>query len=222
MKNILRLCVKDIRLQRIFLAAIFAIEIAAIAGMRLQLPSAAGLTLVLTAAFALLGNFLICYRFAVAEEKDKAMLFIRTLPVATREIVAGKNLVCLLFGTLNVCALLGAYELLRHTSVLAGEPPLAPLWFFYILALHWVGIVFFLAMAMIFNSEWAIWVPFPALFLVISAILNFRKFLAATGSEGVFDSLIASGYPIFGFALTLTVAQLVLTWTLVRRKRIFV
>lgn len=222
MKNIIRLSKKDVRLQRLFLLLIFFVEVAGITALRVQMPPAPGVTLVLTAAFALIGNFLICYRVAVAEEKDKAMLFIRTLPVSTAEIVSGKNLVCLGIGSLNVAALLGLYELLRHTDLLAGEPALGLPWFFYILALHWVGISFFLAMAMIFNSEWAIWIPFPALFLVISAVLNFRKFLVSLGREGDFDAIAASGYPIFLTALLLTIGQLVLTWTLVRRKRIFV
>lgn len=223
MKNILRLSAKDIRLQRVFLPLLFVIEVAGILILRIQLPAQApGLTLLLTAAFALIGNFLICYRFAVAEEKDKAMHFIRTLPVSTLEIVTGKNLVCLGFGTLNVVALLGAYGLLRHTAVLAGEPPLAPLWFFYILAMHWAGIGFFLAVALVFNSEWAIWVPFPALFLIISAVLNIRKILASFGGKEIFDSILASGYPIFLFALLLTGLQLAVTWFLVKRKRQFV
>ncbi len=223
MRNILRLSAKDIRLQRIFLPLLFLVEIAGIFILRIQLPAQApGLTLLLTAAFALIGNFLICYRFAVAEEKDKAMLFIRTLPVSTLEIVTGKNLVCLGFGTLNVAALLGAYDLLRHTSILAGEPALAGLWYFYILAFHWAGIGFFLAVALIFNADWAIWVPFPALFLVISGVLNFRKLVAWAGGKEIFDSILAAGYPLFLFALLLTALQLMLTWTVVKRKRQFV
>ena len=223
MRNILRLSAKDIILQRIFLPLLFFVEIAGIFILRIQLPAQApGLTLLLTAAFALIGNFLICYRFAVAEEKDKAMLFIRTLPVSTLEIVTGKNLVCLGFGTLNVAALLGAYDLLRHTSLLAGEPTLAGLWYFYILAFHWAGIGFFLAVALIFNADWAIWVPFPALFLVISCVLNFRKLVAWAGGKEIFDSILAAGYPLFLFALLLTALQLMLTWTVVKRKRQFV
>ncbi|HEX4807343.1 MAG TPA: hypothetical protein VH325_00345 [Bryobacteraceae bacterium] len=223
MKNIYRLAAKDIGLQKFFLPLLFLVEIAGIVILRVQLPKALpGLTLILSAAFALIGNFMICYRFAVAEEKDKVMLFIRTLPVSTLDIVAGKTLVCLGFGSLNVAALLGSYELLRHTQLLAGEPGLSAVWLLYIIGFHWVGIGFFLAVAMIFDAEWAIWVPFPALFLVISAALNFHKIVEYLGIDAVLSSLITSGYPLFGVAVLLTAGQLIVTWMLVRRKQLFV
>ena len=34
--------------------------------------------------------------------------------------------------------------------------------------------------------EWAIWTPFPALFLVISVVLNFRQFPVSLEREGEF------------------------------------
>jgi hypothetical protein len=214
---------KDIRLQKFFLPLLFLVEIFGIVILRVQLPKALpGLTLILSAAFALIGNFMICYRFAVAEEKDKAMLFIRTLPVSTLDIVSGKTLVCLGFGSLNVAALLGSYELLRHTQVLAGEPGISILWFLYIIGFHWVGIGFFLAVAMIFDADWAIWVPFPALFLIISAALNFHKIVEYLGIDEVFTALVTAGYPLFGIAVLVTAMQLTATWVLVQRKQIFV
>ena len=36
------------------------------------------------------------------------------------------------------------------------------------------------------DFEWAIWTPFPALFLVISVVLNFRQFLVSLVREGEF------------------------------------
>jgi hypothetical protein len=223
MTNIYKLALKDIKLQRFFLPILFLVEVAGIIILRVQLPKGLpGLTLILSAAFALIGNFMICYRFAVAEEKDKAMLFIRTLPVSTLDIVASKTLVCLGTGSLNVAALLGSYELLRHTYLLSGEPGLSAVWFLYIIGFHWVGIGFFLAVAMIFDAEWAIWVPFPALFLVISAALNFGKIVDYLGIGDFLKSLITSGYPLFGVAVLLTALQLTLTWVLVRRKQLFV
>jgi hypothetical protein len=223
MTNILRLTAKDIRLQKMFLPILFLMEVAGIVILRVQLPKGLpGLTMMLSVAFALIGNFMICYRFAVAEEKDKAMLFIRTLPVSTFDIVAGKTLVCLGFGSLNVATLLGSYELLRHTPLLAGEPGLPAIWWLYIIGFHWVGIGFFLAIALVFDAEWAIWVPFPALFLVISAALNFNKIIEYLGIGDFLSSVFTSGYPLFGVAVLLTAFQLMLTWTLVRRKKFIV
>jgi hypothetical protein len=223
-QNVYRLVGKDVSLQKIFLPLFFLLEVAAIACMRLQLPHGLpGLTLLLTTGFAFIGNFMLCYRFAVAEEKDKAMLFIRTLPVSTRDIVLSKALGCLGFGSLNVLALFALYELLRLSQILGpAEPQLPLLWLLYILSFQWVGIGLFLALALLTNTDWAVWIPFPALFLLVSAILNFRQLLDYFGIADLAASLLDSGYPLLLLAVLLTAAELALTWTLVRRKRMLV
>ena len=174
--NIFRLMKKDIRLQKSFLIPLLAIEITGFLIFALQMPfMVPGVMFGLLHGMALIGDFLLCLRTMASEEKTRALLFIKMLPVSTREIIVAKFLVNFLLVSTNMCALFVLWEV----ALLSGRLTVGPSLTLYVivigLAVHWLNNGFFLALSFIFDSERAIWVPFPVLFLVMSVILNFRK-----------------------------------------------
>src|ERR1035441_1561710 len=58
---------------------------------------------------AFLGDFLICYRTMIAEEKNRALMFVKTLPVSTAEIVIAKFAANLLLVGLNTGVMLALW-----------------------------------------------------------------------------------------------------------------
>src|ERR1022692_4110213 len=86
--NIVHLIAKDLRLQRHFVLPLVLIELAGYLAYALQMPShIPGVAFGLLHGVAFLGDFLICYRTMIAEEKNRALMFVKTLPVSTAEIV---------------------------------------------------------------------------------------------------------------------------------------
>ncbi len=174
--NIFRLMDKDIRLQRGFLIPLLAIEISGFLVFALQMPlRVPGVMFGLLHGMALIGDFLLCKRTMASEEKNRALLFIKTLPVSTREIVVAKFLVNFLLVSANMCVLFVLWEIARFFGWVTVGPSLTLYVIVTGLAVHWLNNGFFLALSFIFDSERAIWVPFPILFLVMSVILSFRK-----------------------------------------------
>src|ERR1039457_6256887 len=73
---------------------------------------------------ALIGDFLICYRTMIAEEKNRALMFIKTLPVSTVEIVLAKFGVNLLLVVLNTGVLLALWGGGRTLGWIELSPPM--------------------------------------------------------------------------------------------------
>lgn len=178
--NILLLIAKDLRLQRNFLAPLLLLELVGYLAYWVQMPShIPGVAFGLLHGVALIGGFLICYRTTVAEEKNRALLFIKTLPVSTAEIVLAKFGVNMLLVGLNTCILMGYWGLGHKLGLIEVQPNLTVHLLLTALTYQCFNNAFFVAISLAFSSERAVFIPFPAIFLVMSAILNFRKIEAA-------------------------------------------
>ena len=178
--NTFHLIAKDIRLQRNFVLPLMLLELAGYLAYALQMPShIPGVAFGLLHGVALIGDFLICYRTMIAEEKNRALMFIKTLPVSTTEIVMAKFATNLLLVGLNTGTLLALWGGGHALGWIQVRPNLTIYLVAAGLTFHWVNNAFFVAIALVFNSERAVWVPFPAIFVLMSAILNFHRIEAA-------------------------------------------
>lgn len=174
--NVLRLIRKDLRLQRNVLLPLILLEVAGYLAYTLQMLSEIpGVAFGLLHGIALIGDFLICYRTMVAEEKNRALLFVKTLPVSTGEIVMAKFGVNFLLVSLNTGALLTLWQSIHLLGWTQVRPMLNLHLVIGAVTLHLLNNAFFLTISLLFDSERAVWVPFPAIFALISLIINFRK-----------------------------------------------
>lgn len=77
--NIVLLVARDLRLQRNFFLPLVGLEVAGYLAYALQIPShIPGVAYGLLHGVALVGDFLICYCTMIAEEKNRALMFIKT------------------------------------------------------------------------------------------------------------------------------------------------
>jgi ABC-type transport system involved in multi-copper enzyme maturation permease subunit len=188
--NIVRLIAKDLRLQRNFILPLMLLEIAGYFGYMIQMPShIPGVAFGLLHGVALIGDFLICYRTMIAEEKNRALMFLKTLPISTAEIVIAKFGVNLLLVGLNTGALLALWGIGHQLGWMLVRPELTLYLVVSGLTLHWLNNAFFVTISLVFSSERAVWIPFPAIFLLMSVILNFRRIEAALNLQPAVDLL---------------------------------
>lgn len=182
--NIVRLIAKDLRLQRNFLLPLVLLETAGYLAYALQIPSQIpGVGYGLLHGVALVGDFLICYRTMIAEEKNRALMFIKTLPVSTAEIVIAKFGVNLLLVGLNTSVLLALWGWSRALGGIEVSPHMTIYLVAVGLTYHWLNNAFFVTISFTFSSEHAVWVPFPAIFVLMSVILNFTRIKVALHVE---------------------------------------
>jgi ABC-type transport system involved in multi-copper enzyme maturation permease subunit len=143
MKNILLLMRKDLWQQRRFVLALLALELLGGASLFVQLRGKgtvpAAVTLAVLMLLAYVGPFMICYRTMLAEEKNRALLLLKTLPLDNRQLVLAKIGANFLLSIANAAAMLlyygvagrwaflpalvaylGAYFNLLSTVLLAG------------------------------------------------------------------------------------------------------
>jgi hypothetical protein len=221
--NILRLILKDFRLQRGFLLPLVAIELGGLWVFLLQIPSAEipGVAFGLLHGVMLVADFLICYRTMVAEEKNRALLLIKALPVSTREIVLAKFGVNFLGVAINTAGLLALWQGALAAGWIAFRPALT--WQIAVAALTWhcLNNAFFLSIALVFDSEHAVWIPFPALFAVMSLILNFRRIKAALGLGPAVELLARNPMLLLALGWLVILALAAGSLHAVSRKRIF-
>lgn len=57
------------------------------------------------------------------------------------------------------------------------------------LTYHWLNNAFFVTISFLFSSERAVWVPSPAIFVLMSVILNFNRIKVALHIEPFVDLL---------------------------------
>jgi ABC-type transport system involved in multi-copper enzyme maturation permease subunit len=182
--NILRLIAKDVRLQSYFFLPLVMLEVAGYLTYALQMPShMPGVAFGLLHGVALIGDFLICFRTMIAEEKNRALMFIKTLPVSTAEIVVAKFAVNFLLVGLNTGILLALWGGGRALGLIEVAPHLTSQLVAAGLTYHCLSNTFFLMISLLFSSERAVWVPFPALFLIMSVIVNFDRIEIALNME---------------------------------------
>lgn len=182
--NIIRLIAKDLRLQRNFFLPLVVLEAAGYLAYALQIPShIPGVSFGLLHGMALIGDFLICYRTMITEEKNRALMFIKTLPVSTAEIVVAKFGVNMLLVGLNTGILLALWGGGRALGWIELSPHVTIYLVAAGLTYHCLNNAFFVTLSLAFSSEHAMWVPFPAIFLLMSVILNFNRIKLALNLE---------------------------------------
>jgi ABC-2 family transporter protein len=220
--NILRLMAKDLRLQRYFFLPLMALEVAGYLAYALQMPShVPGVAFGLLHGVALVGDFLICFRTMIAEEKNRALMFIKTLPVSTEEIVLAKFGVNLLLVCLNTGILLALWGFGRGLGWIDLSPRLT----IYLLAAgltyHCLNNAFFVTLSLLFTSERAVWVPFPAIFVLMSVMINFNRIEAALNLQA-FVAMLRHNNLLLLALLWIIFAGFVLTCCqTLRYKRVF-
>jgi ABC-type transport system involved in multi-copper enzyme maturation permease subunit len=186
--NVIHLIAKDLRLQRSFFLPLVLMELAGYLAYALQMPShIPGVAFGLLHGVAFIGDFLICYRTMIAEEKHRALMFIKTLPVSTREIVMAKFGANLLLVTLNTGVMLALWGTGRGLGWIQVRPSLTVYLVLAGLTVHLLNNAFFVAVALAFTSESAVWVPFPFLFVLMSVMINFPRIKAALNLQGAVD-----------------------------------
>jgi len=220
--NIFRLIAKDLRLQSYFFLPLVALEIAGYLAYILQMPShIPGVAFGLLHGVALIGDFLICFRTMIAEEKNRALMFIKTLPVSTAEIVVAKFAVNLLLVCLNTGLLLAFWEGGRALGWIELSPHVTAYLVAAGLTYHCLNNAFFVMLSLVFSSERAVWLPFPALFVLMSVILNFDRIKIALHLE-ILVGLLQRDSLLFLTLLWIVIAGFVMTCCQsLRYKRVF-
>jgi ABC-type transport system involved in multi-copper enzyme maturation permease subunit len=220
--NIVRLIAKDLRLQAYFFLPLVALELAGYVGYTLQMPShVPGVAFGLLHGIALIGDFLICYRTMIAEEKNRALMFIKTLPVSTAEIVIAKFAVNLLLVGLNTGVLLALWTGGQAQGWIDQSPQVTTSLVVSGLTYHCLNNAFFLTLSLVFSSERAVWAPFPALFVLMSAILNFDRIKAALNLGQFVGLLQRNNFLFLAFLWTIILAFAVTCHQALQRKRVF-
>lgn len=220
--NVIRLVAKDVWLQRGFVVPLIALELAGYFLYAVQMPShIPGVAFGLLHGMALIGDFLICYRTIAAEEKNRTFLFVKTLPVSTAEIVIAKFVANLALVGFNTAFLLTAWGVGRGLGWIPVRPDLTTYLVVSGLTMHWLNNAFLVAVSLVFSSGSAVWVPFPALFAIMSAIVNFRRIEAALHLASLVQ-LLRCNHVLFVGVLWVTIVVFIATssWAL-QRKRVF-
>ncbi len=188
--NVIRLIAKDVKLQRNFLVPLVLLELAGLFLYAVQIPShIPGVAFGLLHGVALIGDFLICYRTMIAEEKNRAFLFVKSLPVSTTEIVTAKFAANLLLVGANTASLLTLWGVGRRLGWIDVRPGLTVYLFVFGLTMHWLNSAVLVAISLVFTSERAVWALFPAIFAVMTVILNFHRIETALRLEPLVELL---------------------------------
>jgi hypothetical protein len=220
--NIWRLLRKDLHQQRFLLPGLVAFEIVSGEIMLRQLPSdtPAIVAIATFTLFGLIAAFVFCLRTMVVEEKHRAFLFLKTLPIDDFELVAAKFAVNGLLVAANFLALALYYEVRRQILGM----PLASVGAGVVLAsgaMQLLANALFLAVALLFDSEKAIWVPFPLIWVAALGMANFKKIAAALGVDDGAAALQTHTLLVAAGELFLAAMVFQATAALFRRRRQF-
>jgi hypothetical protein len=187
--NVFYLTVKDLRLHYLFLVVLLMAEAVGILVLRLGMPQhLPGVLFLVSNGMLLIGDFLISHRTMIAEEKDRALLFLQSLPISTAELIGAKFVANAILVAVNYAALLLLLEIPQRLNIIDQEPPTPLSLLVGALLIHFISNSFFVAVSLLFESERMFWIPFPGLFLAIAALLNFNRVVTALHLEGVVRS----------------------------------
>ena len=216
MRNVLRLIHKDLALMLRFAVVLLVAELTLVIMLSVQvdLDAALGPASLIVAC---VGGFLICLRSTVLEEKNRAFQFIKLLPVSTTEIVLAKftanvvavgtnSLLLFLVGGIRLADAAGGWRLDLESSNLAT-----------FLAAQWACNAVFVATALAFGSEKAIWTPFALLFVLFNVLLN----VEALGLADVADFIANDPTRFFLVATSFVAAMVALSIFAMQRRRVF-
>jgi hypothetical protein len=220
--NVVRLLRKDLWQQRFLAPGLVAFEIASGEIILRQLPATtpAIVALATITLFGLIAAFVFCLRTMVVEEKHRAFLFLKTLPLDDRELVGAKFAVNALLVAGNFVALALYHELRRR---LVGAPA-APVGAGVVLAagaLQMLANALFLAVALLFDSDKAVWVPFPLIWVATLGMANLRRIAGALGLGDGATALRAHALLVAATELVLAALVFQATVALFRRRRQF-
>lgn len=221
--NILRLVRKDMLQQRGFLLSWIGFELASCEILFQQLsPRTPGaIPLVLLMTLGLCAGFVLCMRTVVSEEKNRAFFFLKTLPITNREIVIAKFAANALLLLISTGVTYAAYGIAVATGHLPTGAQLSAGFVGASLAFQLWNSFFFLSLALVLESDKAVWVPFPMIWVLVTLMANFRKIERALGLEGIYDALSRNvGVAAAGLALA-DGALIALTVALFDRRRRF-
>lgn len=167
---------KDLYIQRYFFILSLAAEIVLLFLFVIQnYSSFKSILYFLIHGVALFYGFACCFRTMGLEEKNKSLLFIKSLPVSTAEIVFAKFSVNFILVLLNLIILVILYAILQKATGQAADINLLKL--LVGISYQLLNAAFFIAVAFIFSVEWGIWVPFALLFLILNIVINLRSIL---------------------------------------------
>lgn len=220
--NVWRLIAKDVVAEGRFLPILFLMGLASGFALYAQMDHApASVYPAVIHLLSLVGGFIICFRTVVAEEKNKAFLFLKTLPLRSWEIVVAKFVTNWLLVAANFAVLAAFYAIARATGWRGSAPPLTVSGLWAGLMIQWLSNAVFLCTALMFDSEKAIWAPFPLIWVAITVMANFERIVGVLHLEPLVRLLFDHTF-VLGFACFWTLAVLASAATAVfERKRSF-
>jgi ABC-type transport system involved in multi-copper enzyme maturation permease subunit len=164
-RTIWLLAAKDLWQQRLFIPLLSLFQIASAAIMFAQAPR---VPVVVATVFQLLcwvGAFVLCFRSVISEEKNRGLVFLATLPISRLEIALAKFLSNALMVTITLVIFGGALALASAAGYLTWPTRDSGLALATFATLTFLASAFFLAVALIGDSEKTIWAPFPLIWL---------------------------------------------------------
>jgi hypothetical protein len=179
--NVGRILKKDLRQHWLLVPMVLVFEIVSFEILRAQTGTRA--TPILVQLLGWIAAFVFCFRSAVAEEKARAFRFLMALPMTAGELIGAKYvlngvLVVVNFGLL-LLYLLGSGELLGRGWPGSLSFPVVAL----LLSTQLLASFTFLAIALLLDSEKAIWVPFPLIWVAASLSASIPRFARAAGID---------------------------------------
>ncbi len=221
--NVWRLAAKDLWQQRFFVPVLVGFEIASCEILFVQLPKFVppAVPVLIVQLLGCIAGFIFCFRTMVTEEKHRAFLFLKTLPVSDAELVLGKFTSNLILVVCNFVALAAYYALAVRFGHIHGRLDGSVGLVLLLFACQVLNNFLFLATAMIFDSEKAVWVPFPFIWIFVTVLGNLEVLSKTLGIEGFVDALARNLAVLSGAVLVCATGVLALTTVLFHRRRRF-
>ncbi|PDQ36098.1 MAG: hypothetical protein B5766_02890 [Candidatus Lumbricidophila eiseniae] len=169
LRSMLFLIRKDLRLHWVAFIILVVFQLATFVTFEAQFPPVMQpMGAVFLQGIASIGTFVMAYRVTAAEEANNSIRFLKSLPLTTIEIFGAKYLYMTMYVVVNLVVL--NLFLSLFGNLMPGEKIDAP-------TVETLGIgfviqfafgVLLVSVASLFNSEKAIWVPFPLVVLLLN------------------------------------------------------
>jgi hypothetical protein len=218
--NVWKLVRKDLRLQWRVLVAIVLFELASVVILLLQLRRLQEGVLPLTLGIGLIGGFIFCYRTVLSEEKNRALLFVKGLPVSTQEIAGAKFVANGILVAANLLVLVVVIELCRQVGWLEGAGISATMVVLG-LSLHLMSNGVFLAIALMVESDKAVWFAFPLVWVAIHLMANFRRVSEVVDIEALVRAVVSNPGVVLLMALLVVGVLARLSGLVMERRQVF-